>query len=192
MNPLLEELLAEKEKDRILAASKDAAKSGALSGGALGGLKGALSHGGGKSAAIQAAIGALGGAGIAGGGTYLGSQLLGAPEEDEPGGFTNRGALGGAIAGGAGGLGLGALLGGGGLRWLSRVPGVAAKASNAGETLLGRGVKALMKGPNPGKRTAAALGVGGALGGGLYGGGEGMQLDYLETLDDEDGRHGSY
>ncbi len=178
----------EAERKRITDASSEAAKSGGLSAALLGGGHSLMS--GRKPwarVAADAALAGLGGAGLAGGSTYLGSSIMGAPEEGE-GGFTNRAALGGALAGGAVGVGLGGLLGGGKLKWLSKIPGMAEKLSREGplNNLVTDQIKKVAK--TGAGRTAAALGLGGAaLGGGLAAN-EGMAVDYLSTLDDEDQR----
>ncbi len=190
---VLDEYRRRKEQKRIDEASTSAAKTGGISGALLGGLSGLLQSNGsvGKMAG-KALLGGAGGAAVGGGSTYLGSEILGAPEEGAPGGFTNRGLLGGAVAGGLGGAGLGALLGGGRLKWLMAAPGIRKVASGAGDSLVGKGVKALMASPNASKKTAAALGLGGAVIGAHTGSGEGMQLDYLNSLDDERDPRGPY
>ncbi len=190
----LEDMMKEREKERIKAASLEAAKSGGISA-AL--MQGAGSLLGGERSIPKllgkAALTGLGAAGLTGGSTYLGSQIMGAPEEGEPGGYTNRALLGGALAGGALGAGAGALLGSGKLKWLSRVPGVAAEMNREGggilNNLLTDQIKKLAKGGTG--RTAAALGLGGAALGGASGANEGMAVDYLDSLDDED-EHGPY
>lgn len=103
------------DESRIREATLTALLGGGLTGSVMGGLGGLFdSHGGsGKALKRKAMIGALAGgaagAGIAGGSTFLGNKILGAPEEDDPTGFTTRGAVGGAVGGGIGGAGLGAL-----------------------------------------------------------------------------------
>ncbi len=182
----VEDMLAAREKQRIKDASLEAAKSGGLSAALIGGASSLMS--GRKpwlKVGLDAAMAGLGGAGLAGGSTYLGSKIMGAPEEGE-GGFTNRAALGGAVAGGAVGAGLGGLLGGGKLKWLSKIPGIAEKLAHEGplNNLVTDQIKKVAK--KGAGRTAAALGIGGAaLGGGLAAN-EGMAVDYLSTLDDED------
>ncbi len=191
VDKLLEMREKDREKHQIRDASLAAAKSGGMSAAILGGASSLV--GGRKpwiKVGMDAALAGLGGASLAGGSTYLGSKLMGAPEEGE-GGFTNRAALGGAVAGGALGAGLGGLLGGGKLKWLSKVPGVAEKLAAEGpfNNLVTDQIKKVAK--KGAGRTAAALGLGGAaLGGGLAAN-EGMAVDYLSTLDDED-RHGPY
>lgn len=188
MDEILDATVHKREKDaerqRILSATSEAAKSGGLSAALIGGTQSLLS--GRKPwarVAADAALAGLGGAGLAGGSTYLGSNIMGAPAEGE-GGFTNRAALGGALAGGAVGAGLGGLLGGGKLKWLSRIPGVAEKLAHEGplNNLVTDQIKKVAK--TGAGRTAAALGLGGAaLGGGLAGN-EGMAVDYMNSLDD--------
>lgn len=190
----LEDMMKEREKKRIQDATVQAVQSGGLSGALFGGLGSALS---GKRSLLKiagdAALAGLGAGGIAGGATYLGSSLMGAPAEGESGGFTDRALLGGALAGGAAGAGFGGLLGAGKLKWLSKVPGVAAKLETEGplnNIITDQIKKVAKKGPG---RTAAALGVGGAAIGGGLGANEGMAIDYLESLDDgERRRHGPY
>lgn len=175
----------EAEKKRVEDASLEAAKSGGLSASLISGAGSLLA---GKKPLLRvagdAALAGLGMGALTGGATYLGSSIMGAPEEGEHGGYTNRAALGGALAGGAVGAGLGGLLGGGKLAWLRKVPGMAAKMEKEGlfNNLITDQIKNVAK-KGPG-RTAAALGLGGAaLGGGLAGN-EGMAVDYLQ--DDED------
>ncbi len=182
----------EADRQRILDASSQAAKSGGISAAILGGAGSLLS--GRKpwlKVGMDAALAGLGGAGVAGGATYLGSSIMGAPQEGESGGYTNRAALGGALAGGSIGAGLGGLLGGGKLGWLSKVPGVAGALAKEGpfNNLITDQIKKVAK--TGAGRTAAALGLGGAALGGGMAGNEGMAVDYLDTLDEE-GRRGPY
>lgn len=187
----MEDLMREKERQRIRDASINAAESGGVSGAVTGALGGAIERGGNwKSILARAALGGLAGGATGGAGTYLGSQIMGAPSEGERGGFTNRAGLGGAIAGGLSGAGLGALLGSGKLKWLSEIPQVAKVVEEGSDTLVGKGIKSLLGSPGAAPRTAAALGLAGAVGGGAYGAGEGMQLDYLDSLKDEERRRG--
>lgn len=143
--------------------------SGALSGGALG--AGARVLGGARKLRDIAgpALGAAAASGgIAGGSTYLGSQLMGAPDPEETSGFTHRGALGGALGGGA----LGGVLGAGAASGIVKPPmnnlvtdyfkRLARKPSRAG----------ILKGA-----AAGALGLGGLAG--YLGSDEGMQVDFL-------------
>lgn len=187
----LEDLMQERDKQRIRDASLEAAKSGGISAALLGGAGSLLA--GRKpwlKVAGDAALAGLGMGALTGGATYLGSTIMGAPEEGEHGGFTNRAALGGALAGGVLGAGAGGLLGAGKLSWLRKVPGVAAKLEEEGpfNNLLTDQIKRLAK--KGAGRTAAALGIGGAaLGGGLAGN-EGMAVDYLD--DEDEGRRGVY
>ncbi len=174
----------EAERQRILDASGEAAKSGGLSAALIGGAQSLLS--GRKpwlKVGMDAALAGLGGAALSGGATYLGSEILGAPQEGE-GGFTNRAALGGALAGGAVGAGLGGLLGGGKLKWLSKIPGMAEKLAAEGplNNLVTDQIKKVAK--TGSGRTAAALGLGGAALGGGIAGNEGMAVDYMNSLDD--------
>lgn len=168
---------------RIEEASKDAASSAGLTGLILGGGLGVL--GGAKSlkSLMKASLagGALGAAG-AGGGTYVGSQILGPPSNEEPGSYTTTAGLGGALAMGAAGAGLGALYGKGGLRWLGKMPfteHLAEKAAPLADNLI---IEKLRKLEGKPKQAAALLGGTGALGGAYLGSDEGMYQDYLASL----------
>ena len=97
--------------DLTLAATIKAALSGAASG-AIFGAGGRFFTGAKKMSDIlkAAGIGSIVGAGITGGSTAVGSELMGAPRAEEANPYTYRSALGGFLAGGAGGAGLAALL----------------------------------------------------------------------------------
>lgn len=188
----IEDMIKEREKERIRGASLEAAKSGGISAALLGGAGSLLA---GRKPLLRvagdAALAGLSMGALTGGATYLGSSIMGAPAEGEDGGYTNRAALGGALAGGALGAGFGGLLGAGKLGWLTKIPKVAGALEKEGllNNLVTDQVKKLAK--TGAGRTAAALGIGGAaLGGGLAAN-EGMAVDYLHSLDDEDG-YGSY
>ena len=91
-------------EDPARSAAKAAALSGAISGGALGLGTAVL---GGKRKLLELLKASLIGGGaasaLAGGATYAGSKLLGAPDPDDDSAYTTRGAVGGAL--GAGSLG---------------------------------------------------------------------------------------
>src|SRR5271169_6455647 len=91
----------EDDDDKAKQAAAKAAASGGLGGGVMAG--GASMLEGERNVAKllrRAALGGLGFAGLAGGATYLGSKLLGSPEENDPGAYTRRGGIGGAVGGG--------------------------------------------------------------------------------------------
>ena len=155
------------DKD-INAATRNAVLSGGASGAAFG-LGTALLA---RKKAAQVAMAALAGGGaggaLAGGSTYLGSKLMGAPDTNDPSGFTKRAGLGGAVGGG----GIGAILGG-------LIGGTSAGQKLAPDVLMPY-IKSLK-----GQRGAAigaaigALGLGGAAG--YKGADEGMQLDFIRN-----------
>lgn len=158
-------------------ATKDAALKALLSGGVSGALFGAGSKLLGSKVPVgawdllkSAATGAAVAAPIAGGSNYLGSKIMGPPGDDEPSGFTRRGAVGGALGGGAIGAGLGALASRG------TIPLPASTPHFITEYI--KKIKAM-----PGKKPLAiGAGIGALLGGGLAGGmgaDEGMQLDLV-------------
>jgi hypothetical protein len=158
--------------------------SGAISGGVVGGATSLL---GGAKSLGKIAKGGLIGAGLAGGlsglSGALGLKALGSPEEEDTSGYTKRLGAGGAIAGGAAGAGLGALLGLSGMGKASMV-GRGARYAKAGlMSALGRGAaaKGIAKVSSP---VAGALltGLGGAAVGGYQGADEGMQMDFLRNL----------
>lgn len=186
-DPDLEALRHEKERRAML----DATKRTSVGGGIAGLLSGVASSiaGGQKSIgglARTAATHALLGAGIGGGSQYIGQSLAGPVDENDGGGHANRGALGGAIAGGIGGLGLAAMLGSGKLGWLK-------KAAPAAKSLLGEHIfdniaadklKSMVAKGEKG-RLAAALGIGGAGLGGFSGWEQGVDADYAKSLEDD-------
>lgn len=113
-----------------------------------------------KGAGTYAALGA--------GATAAGVGLLGKPREDEPTGYTRRGAVGGAVGGGLVGGGLGALVGSGKVKmpssitpdWLLEYAG---KLKGKKGALIGAGL--------------GALGLGAAAS--YAGSDEGMPLDFI-------------
>lgn len=197
----IEDILEAREKEKLAQVTKDAAKSGGGYGGLIGLGTGLLSEKKSIANLLSKTIGgALGGAATSAGSTYLGSKLAGTPDEGEEGGYTNRGALGGSILGGLAGAGGGALVGSAGLRRLAarlgetglgkKAAGLAKDALPSIDSYAGDFVKKMaLKGKGP---SAKALGLAGAAGGGFWGGGEGMQLDYYKTLDDEEEPYGPY
>lgn len=164
--------MTEDQKERL----KTLLLSGAVSGGVLGGagslLSGAKSLGAvGKAAAIGAGLSSA----LAGTSGYLGEAVMPNPSPDDPAAFTNRGAVGGALAGGLLGAGAGALLGS-----KSGVGRAIQKKiiDNVGRGVVARGITKLKK-PLLG---AGILGTAGAAIGGYQGADEGMQADYLNNL----------
>lgn len=147
-----------------------AAISGAASGAVLGALpllrRGVSLRSGLKSIAGTAAASA----GIVGGGTVIGSKILGEAREDDPASITKRAALGGGLAGAAAGL----------------AGGVVATRTKAGRALLANLAKSwrpaslAQKGGLP-----AAVGIGGLAGGGIgafQGADEGQQADSIRNI----------
>ncbi len=202
---MIERRRKEQERARISEATNEAAKSGGIAGTVLGGAADILSGNRSIPKFIgKAALGGALGAGLTGGATWLGSEVMGAPDADSRGGFTNRTALGGALAGGALGAGLGGLLGGGKLAWLGKIGPIEKKLAEAAkpasditkkagglfDNLLADKIKTLAK-KGPG-RTAGALGLAGAGIGGFQGAQEGMGIDYLESLKDDEDVHGPF
>jgi hypothetical protein len=106
-------------KSKDLEPWQTAGLSAAASGGVLGAIPafrtGSTFKGSLKGIATGAGLGAL----LGGGGTYIGTKLLGKPKRNDPTAITKRAALGGSIAG----LGLGAL-GVAALRRGKRLPGI--------------------------------------------------------------------
>lgn len=164
--------MTEDQKERL----KTLLLSGAVSGGLLGGvsslLTGAKTAGAvGKAAAIGAGLSSA----LAGGSGYLGEAVMPNPSPDDPAAFTNRGAVGGALAGGLLGAGAGALLG--------SKTGVGRAIQKKILEQVGSGIaaKGIKKFKNP-LIGAGLLGTTGAAIGGYQGADEGMQADYLNNL----------
>jgi hypothetical protein len=151
-------------------ATRDATLSGALSGGLLGALANIRGTTKWTQLLRPAAIGALTTGALAGGSTYVGDKLMGAPDEDEISPYTNRGMVGGVVGGGLVGGGLGALHGAGALSMPDAVPKLVRDALT--KAMSGRGK--ILKG--------AALGAAGTgLAAGYLGADEGMQLDFIQN-----------
>ena len=170
------------EDDATREAALKALISGGISGAAFGaGAKLLGSKGPAKAWDLlkAAATGGAIAAPIAGGSNYLGSKVMGPPRDDEPSGFTRRGAVGGVLGGGAIGAGLGALASRG------TIPLPASTPHFVTEYI--KKLKAM-----PGKKP---LGIGAAIGG-LLGGGiagsmgadEGMQMDLIQNELNEEKR----
>lgn len=184
----VDEILRRRRQAEIEEAAKGAAISGGLSGMLYGGVGNILSGGRKLSHMLKAAgIGGLVTASAAGGATYLGSQILGAPEAEDPGAYATRGGLGGLLAGGLTGGALGALVGSGKLQKFAKLPFASKLAQKAkegmGENLVTSKLMEWAKeGGAPASKKGAAL-LGAILGGtGMaIGSGEGMQVDYLRN-----------
>jgi len=173
----------QRRRDLISDASQKAALSGLASGGAIAAGTRILAGVRSPLALLRAAtIGGLGASGIAGGGTYLGSQMLGPPDEDETNPYTRRGGIGGAIGGSAIGAGVGALLASGVLR---RAAPSLLKLIRQGpaDNVLGDQFFKLAKKPTTG-RTLLGTALGGTTGGtiaGLMGADEGGGVDIINN-----------
>lgn len=154
-----------RKAESIAPAVGKATLSGAVSGGLLGGVERLLS-GARKADILRGALGAAGiYGGISGSSQALGSEMLGAPTQDDPHAMTTRGLVGGLTEGGLAGAGLGAL--------------AAAGHMSAPTKLLGEYYRNLAKaGRLKDLLHGAALGAGaGASAGGYIGRSEGMESD---------------
>lgn len=157
----------------VLESAGTAASSGAVTGGLLGGVGAALA---GKRKLLEilkaAALGSGAYGGLAGGSVLTGSALMGSPKAQETTPYTDRGLLGGGVAGGILGATGGAALGAGVLpEWLKPTGKVGLSA-------------ALAKfGSSPSLTKALLGGLGGGIGlgaaGAVAGSDEGLQVDYL-------------
>lgn len=160
-------------EDRMREAAKTAAMGAGATGLGIGALSAILA--GKRRAALiarDAVLAGLGAGGLSGGGTYLGSKLLGPGAEDDPGKFTRRGAVGVGLGGGIGGALLGGLAGGGAVpaaRLPNNLVGDYMKRLAARRSLSG-----VLKGAGLG---AAALGTLGA----YLGASEGMGVDFIQN-----------
>jgi hypothetical protein len=155
--------------------ARKAALQATLSSGAAGGLYGlgfaAIS---GKKKALELAkfaakAGLISGS-VGGGGVYAGSRILGMPSEEETTGMTRRATTGGALIGGAAGMGVGALAGSGALK-------ANPKSNLIGEYLAKIGSRPGLKSAT---RGAAVTGLAGSLIGAYLGNDEGMMLDFID------------
>ncbi len=181
----IEELIAARQKEKEREAAFETAKTGGLAGAVLGGAGSII--GGAKSlpkVLMSALAGGGAGAALGGGSQLVGNALMGSPDDDDPGAYGTRGGIGGAVAGGLGGATLGGLLGAGKLKWLSKVGPIARGLEEEGplNNIVSDKIRQWMaRGKGAAPKTAATLGLAGALLGGEHGAGEGMQVDYLRS-----------
>jgi hypothetical protein len=160
------------ERKKEAPAWRKAAISSAVSGGVLGSLS-AFKKGSKAIPVLKNVAGAAGlGAALGGGGTYIGSKILGAPDKNDPAAITKRAALGGAIAGL--GLGGGVVLA---LRKGKNVPFIGTLKDIAKDW---RGTEFIKRAPVVASTGAGAL-VGG-LAAGAYAADEGQQVDTMRNL----------
>lgn len=180
-----------RHENELTDTAKEAAKSAAIWGG-LGSAATQLITG--NRSLPNILLRGLGGAAVAapvaGGATLLGGSILGAPRDDEPAGYSRRGAVGGAVGGSLLGGGLGYLLGSGRLRGLAKLKPVASALEHAKDMLpidnlvTDQLKKWALKGGHPnGLKGAALLGAGGGLFGGMTGLDEGMGIDTMHAFD---------
>lgn len=165
--------------ERWKEATKKAALSGLASGALLGGggalLSGAKNYGQILKALL---LGGTAGAGLSAGAIGLGTGIMGDGSPDDPEAYTKRGILGGGLGGAAVGAGLGALL----ASKHVKIPAIKALTKAGQEPgLVARGIEGLVS-PKRGA-VIGALGLGAA--GGFHGAGEGMQLDFVNNLQEE-------
>lgn len=185
------EALRKKQHDDIAEAVNESAANGVITGGLYGGVGKLLTGGRTPGDFLKAgALGAATYAPIAAGTTYLGSKIMGAPDEDDPTAFTTRGLVGGLVGGGLLGAGIGALLGSGRLRGLAKLPGLAAHGAEVAakelpmDNLLVEKLKKWAGNPGGASSAKSAALLAAILGGGSggIGAGEGMQLDYTRNM----------
>jgi hypothetical protein len=122
-------------------------------------------------------------------GEALGHAVLGDPKDNDPTGYSVRGAVGGGLGGAALGGGVGYLLGSGRLRGLASLPYAGKIAQTAKEFLPLDNIItdrlrkwAAKPSHTNGLKAAALLGLGGGATAGLHGFYEGMDLDFLNNL----------
>lgn len=188
----MDEVLADKRRKQAIAdATRTATLSGLGSGAVLGGvssvLGGATSY---KDVLKRAAAAALAGGALAGGGTKLGSEIMGVPGPNDLSGYATRAGVGAGVGGAVLGGGLGALLGS---KLLSKsqlgakLLAKAGEATGLGENVIGRGFNRLTH--MGGQEGAKRGGLVGALGGGTFGAyqgaDEGMQVDFIQAQLDQ-------
>jgi hypothetical protein len=172
----LAQQLEDRKKRRILESAKHAGLGGLVSG-IIGGGTGKLMAGERSMANILKAAGNSGllFGGLAAGATAMGGAVMGAPDPEDPGGYSKSGGYGGLIGGGIAGAGLGALIGAGKMK----VPAITGVTDN----IIAGKLAALAGKPSVRNAKIGALIGGGALGGaaGFRGMEEGMQLDFLNN-----------
>lgn len=189
---LIDLLVSRRQKEREREAVMDATKTGGISGAVTGGIGSVLTGGKSIGSILRAATaGGLAGGAIGGGSQMVGNSIMGSPEPGDAGAYGTRGAIGGAVAGGLGGIALGALLGQGRLKALSHFgPIKRALAKEGGGALNNIATDKIRQwmqaqGTKATPRIAAALGFAGAGIGGWKGGEEGIDLDYIKSLQGE-------
>lgn len=167
-----------KDDPKVRDATLTALLGGGATGAILGGTAGLFGDvRGGKNALLKAVgtkalLGALASGALAGGSAYIGNKSMGAPEDDDPTGYTTRGAVGGAIGGGIGGAGAGALAARGKLPLPKKSPEFLrayAQKLKAMPLSKGAGIGAAI----------GALGLGSLAA--YQGADEGMQLDFINN-----------
>lgn len=197
---LYDDLMDTERQRRLREKAGQAGKSAAISSGALAGLSSLATSRSIPKALVKGLAYGAGGGALVGGGTLLGEELLGEPDEEEHGAFTRRAGVGAGVGGALLGGALGGLLGAGKLKGLARLRAVgeaapalgrAASAVKAELPLDNHAVDYLKKwAMSPGQSSAGKSAALGALGlGGLgatLGGSEGMQVDFLEGQDQDE------
>jgi len=157
------------EQKKLPSAVK-AGLSAGISGAALG-LIPAFRRGTGIGTVLKSvAGGAAAGAAVGGGGTYVGSKILGEPRKDEGAPITKRAAVGGAIIGTSAGL----------------AAGILAHKTRTGKIMLRRAAKTwrpAMWSERSGVLGASAIGTtAGGFIGGMHAADEGQQVDTLNAM----------